>query len=76
VDVVEFAFMPGTAQPAPSDWHAGSWDVTQTGGHIAQCLVGPDPGGVPLTVGTWTVWVRVDDNPEKIKRDVGLLAIY
>ena len=66
-DTVEFAFTTVTAQPATGDWKTGSWDGTQPrqpgGAYIAHCLVGPG-GTVTLPAGTYTMWVRITDNPE------------
>jgi hypothetical protein len=42
--------------------------------YIAQCLVGPD-GGVTLATGTYTIWVKVTDNPQVPVEPVDLLQI-
>jgi hypothetical protein len=63
-DVVEFAFTPATyPATAPTTWVTGSWAAGTQPPWWAQCLVGP--GGTPLTAGTWQVWVRVTDSPER-----------
>lgn len=76
-DVVNLAFMakPPDANPASGDWHTGSWTTNPSGGHLAQVLVGPANGGVPLTEGAYTVWVQVVDNPEVPTEPVGELVI-
>jgi hypothetical protein len=66
-DVVQFAFIlesyPET-QPASGDYHNGSWAVFPGPQYWAQCLVGPGPGGVNLSQGLYSVWVKITDNPE------------
>lgn len=71
-DPVEMAFMDSGAPDEP-DWTGGSW---ASGGppYVALCLVGPD-GGVELAVGTYTVWLRITDNPERPAGPVGTLRI-
>lgn len=74
-DQVQFAFM-ATGNPSPGDWHLGSWETIAPNTYIAQCLVGPGSGGVTLTAGTtYSIWVKVTDNPETPVRQVGLLKI-
>lgn len=74
-DAVALAFIVGSGNPGPSDWHSGSWDPTGPIQWVAQCLVGPGAGGVSLSVGTYNVWVRVTDNPEIPVVEVGQLVI-
>lgn len=73
-DVVSFAFM-AAGNPGLSDWHTGSWDPIGASRWVAQCLVGPGAGGVPLSVGTYAMWVRVTDNPEIPVQQIGQLII-
>lgn len=73
-DQVQFAFL-ATGNPTTSDWVLGSWETIAPNTYIAQCLVGP-AGGVTLTAGTtYTIWIKVTDNPETPVRQVGLLKI-
>lgn len=77
-DVVQFAFMPAppSADPAPGDWHAGSWDTVAPGKYNAQVLVGPDNGGVALTKGlAYKVWIRIADSPEIVVYEADVLQI-
>lgn len=74
-DVVAMAFILGGSNPGPSDWHTGSWDTVGATRWVAQCLVGPGAGGVPLSAGTYAIWVRVTDNPEVPVEHVGQLII-
>lgn len=79
-DVVKFAFMPvpggGTSSnPGPADWHTGGWTTPSPGVYVAQCLVGPATGGVALTVGTYTIWLQIVDNPEVPVDPIGTLQI-
>lgn len=74
-DQVQFAFMP-TGNPAGADWHLGSWETIAPDTYLAQILVGPGSGGIPLAAGTtYQIWVKVTDNPEQPVRQVGLLKI-
>lgn len=74
-DQVQFAFVV-SGDPAPGDWHSGSWETIPPGTYLAQCLVGPGTGGVPLSAGaTYEIWVKITDNPEVPVRQVGLLKI-
>lgn len=74
VDPVAVAFLPNRVTPASDDWHTATWQ-TFGGAHYAVCLVGPANGGVVLAVGTWTVWVKVSDNPEVPVMQAGYLNI-
>lgn len=71
-DVVQFAFKK-SGKPTGPDWIVGSWD-SAPGGYLAQCLVGPD-GDAVLDLGTYSIWLKIFDNPETPVRPVGLLAI-
>jgi hypothetical protein len=65
-DVVQFAFMPTPTQvPQVTDWVSGSWDTSANAiyPYNAKCLVGPS-GTVTLGIGTYTVYVKITDNPE------------
>lgn len=74
-DAVALAFISGSGNPGPSDWHSGSWDPTGPIQWVAQCLVGPGAGGVSLATGTYNVWIKVTDNPEIPVVEVGQLVI-
>lgn len=71
---VQFAFTPiGTN---PSAWTAGSWqDGTTNGLYMAQCLVGPENGGLVLTPALYEIWLQVTGNPEVPVLQPGLLQI-
>jgi hypothetical protein len=76
-DSVQMAFL-ASGNPTSGDWHTGLWEtISSSGGQIflAQCLVGPGSGGVPLAANTYNVWLKVTDNPEVPVRNVGLLQI-
>lgn len=76
-DVVQFAFMPTPTQvPGVSDWVNGLWESS---GNIiypynAKCLVGPS-GATALTNGSYSVYVKVTDNPEVPVLIIGSLEI-
>lgn len=75
-DVVQFAFTSGYGI-VPSVWYTGTWDTTLVQGiwYNAKCLVGPGTGGVSLTAGTYTVWVKIASDPEVPVRQSGTLVI-
>lgn len=76
-DVVQFAFMLA-GNPGTSDWRTGAWETTSVAGktvYVAQVLVGPANGGVPLAVGPWKVFAKVVDNPDIPVWEVGTLQI-
>lgn len=54
---VSIAVVDVAARPAPGDWKTASWD-----GNTAKTLIGP--GVLPLSPGTYKVWVKVTDSPE------------
>lgn len=77
-DVVQFAFTPETyptTQPVDADWVAGSWQTYPGPTYWAQALVGPANGGTALTLGSWQVWVKITDSPEKPVLQPALLTI-
>ena len=66
-DTVQFAFMPQPTQvPQSGDWVSGAWDTDTSNvlyPYSAKCLIGPS-GTVTLGIGTYTVYVKITDNPE------------
>jgi hypothetical protein len=77
-DVVQFAFMPNAVQqPVSADWVNGSWETVPTNiiyPYNAKCLVGPS-GATALTLGVYTVFLKITDNPEIPVRPVAQLTI-
>ena len=61
-DVVQFSFVVGSA--APATWYSGSWQTTIQSNYLAQCLVGPNGGVVSLVPATYTIWLKITDDPE------------
>lgn len=61
---VQMAFVNGWSPPA--SWNTASWASTSAvnGYYLAQCLVGPENGGVDLAVGSYDVWVQITGSPE------------
>jgi hypothetical protein len=73
-DQVQVSFTRGYGVK-PSSWELGTWGTgSYLGWHTASVLVGPG-GVVTLTPGTYTVWVRVADNPEIPVRQAGTVQI-
>lgn len=76
-DAVSMAFMLGRAQPGDSDWKTGSWGTSSVNGqYFAQCLVGPNGGETTLTPGAYTIWVKIEDDPETPIAQSGNLTVY
>jgi hypothetical protein len=71
-DTVQMAFTT-TGDPGPDDWHSATWETVGSVSH-ARCLIGPT-GGIALPAGTYTVYVRVTDNPEIPVKQAGYLTI-
>jgi hypothetical protein len=69
----EIAFMDD-GLPIETDWEAAEI-VTEGAATWVRILVGPGAGGLVLPAGTYTVWVRLTDNPEAFVRNVGSLVI-
>jgi hypothetical protein len=72
-DVVSMAFVVGSGQPA--SFNSGSWQTTVQGYYLAQCLVGPENGGVVLAPATYGIFVKIVDNPEVPILPAGSLQI-
>jgi hypothetical protein len=70
--VVSMAFT--TAYAAPAAWETASWDTTQVGTYVAQCLIGPT-GQVTLTPGTYYVWLKVAASPETVIEPAGEVRV-
>lgn len=73
-DVVQMAFMTGVKRPTNTDWKTGSWETAPGPTYFAQVLVGPT-GTITLTVGQYTVWLKIIDNPEVPVASVGTLTV-
>ena len=75
---VQMAFISGWGKPAGEDWNTAGWASTSTinGYYEVQCLVGPGSGGVPLTVGTYNLWLQITGDPEIPVAVPGTLTIY
>jgi hypothetical protein len=72
-DPVELAFLVGGAVPGDSDWLAAEWELVG-GFAFARLLVGPG-GGHVLPVGTYSVWVKVTDDPEVPVKRAGVVVV-
>ena len=61
---VSMAFVVDQSEPV--SWNTASWAWTTpvNGYYAAQCLVGPQNGGVSLAIGTYDVWVQITGSPE------------
>jgi hypothetical protein len=71
------AFKLGRQPPAAPDWLTGSWSTSSVNGqYLAQVLVGPGGGLVTLTPGIWTVWLKVEADPEQPIIQVDSLTVY
>lgn len=76
-DPVMMAFTRNNATPVDSDWNVAQWQEYVVAGVVqtqAMCLVGPD-GGVSLPIGSYAVWIKVEDSPEVPVLKAGTLTI-
>ena len=74
-DDVQIAFIAGNASPQEPDWNTAAWNTPVSSVYQAQVLVGPANDGIALAPGTYTVWVKIVDNPEVPVRAAGYLMI-
>lgn len=78
-DTVQFAFMANNQSPGTTDWKSGSWEKNTTvspAQYFARCLVGPNGGVLTLSAGsTYSVWMKITDNPEVPVRYVGDVVV-
>lgn len=73
---VNFAFISGSGLPTSSTtWLPGTW-ATASKPYYAQILIGPGAGGVPLTVGSYRVWVQVLATPQTPVFSAGYVDIF
>lgn len=77
-DTVEFAAVAVGAEP--SSWTAGQWETdttTDPDTFWARILVSGTAGGGTLALadGTYDLWIRVTDSPERPARRVGTLIV-
>lgn len=70
---VQMAFTQAYAAPA-SGWQAASWDTTEVGTYVAQCLIGPT-GTTTLAPGTYYVWVQIALAPETVIEPAGEVRV-
>ena len=72
---VTFAFVPGNAAPTgATSWAVGVWVGEVAPVRTARVLIGPGTA-VELQPGEFSVWVRVDDDPEEPVRKAGTLTV-
>jgi hypothetical protein len=72
---VAFQFAPVGTTPTGS-WTAGSWqDGTTNGFYMAQCLIGPENGGLVLAPALYAIWIQITGNPEVPVLQPGLLQV-
>lgn len=71
----QMAFLTGYGPPQLSDWQAATWDSTEVGTYVLQCLVGPT-GTVTLTANTYYVWVQIAATPETVIEPAGEVRVF
>jgi len=74
-DVVKMTFTAVDSLVGTETWYDSSWETAGIK-YFARCLIGPTPGKVELTHGTWFVWVKVTDNPETPIKRAGVIDVY
>ena len=70
-DAVAIAFVPITSPPSSPDptsmeWNTAYWETDSANPgstYWASILVGPENGGIPLSVGSYLAVVKVTDSP-------------
>ena len=77
-DTVEFSAVTPGAEP--STWTAGTWETdatTDPDSYYARILISGTGGGGTLAMadGTYDLWVRITDSPERPARPVCRLVI-
>lgn len=60
-NVVEFALLATTGDPAGGDWKAGAWDTSIIGTYVAALVVGPGSTFGALAPGDYYAWLRITD---------------
>jgi hypothetical protein len=63
-----------TTYAAPTAWQSAGWDITQIGGYVAQCLIGPN-GVVTLAPGTYYVWLKILASIETVIEPAGEVRV-
>ena len=51
----------------PVTFYTADWEVVQ-GVYYARVLIGPEPGGIDLSVDTYNIWVKVYATPQLLVR--------
>lgn len=82
-DAVAFAFTQLTippANPAGNAWLPGTWETDGSADNPAPVywagiLVGPANNGATLAAGSWSVWVKITDDPEVPVEQPAILII-
>lgn len=65
------AFISGSANPTPADWHAAEWD-----GGTARIMVGPEGGELTLATGSYWMWIKWTAGQETPVHRAGRVRIY
>lgn len=71
---VSMAFVQSYGAPADADWKAATWDATQVGTYVVQCLIGPT-GAVALSPGTYYTWIKIESSPETVIECAGEVRV-
>jgi len=70
-DPPEVAFVTGSGNPGPADWHAAEWDDS-----AARIMVGPEGGELTLTPGSYWMWIKWTAGTETPVHRAGRIRIY
>jgi len=73
-DLLYFAFMQGGATPGDSNWGVLDW-IPGGPPFSTQILIGPDNGGLPLPVGQYQIWYKLEVYPQVLTGLLGVLRI-
>lgn len=66
-DSIQYQFVARGANPSPSGWHPGAWEIITNGNtpqFRALCLAGPGQVYVPAQNTLVWLFIKITDNPE------------
>jgi hypothetical protein len=70
---VELAFIPSStgAEPIETDWRGAAWEGAAGPTRVARLLIGPT---ATVLTGSFMVWYRFTDSPERPARQAGRIT--
>ena len=74
-DTVQFAFIAPGTDPVSGDFKSATWETTGTDTYAARCLVGPSGGVTTLSASTYSIFLKITDNPEIPVLEAGFIRV-